>query len=251
MTAAAPVRPAVRYRTSLARTPADVADAQRLRHDVFALECGASLATAAAAEGRDEDEWDEVCDHLVVREEGSGEVVGTYRLLPPERAAALGRCYSDGEFDLDRLAPLRSGLVEAGRSCVHPAHRSGAVITQLWAALARYVLDGGHTHLGGCASVSLADGGATAAGVWDLVRQRYLGPARLRVFPHVLFDVEAPPRPARPAVPPLLRAYLQLGARVGGRPAHDAEFGTADLHVLLAVADIDARVLRRLTGPGR
>ncbi|MGY1716570.1 GNAT family N-acetyltransferase [Geodermatophilus nigrescens] len=251
MTAAAPVRPAVRYRTTLARTTADLAEAQRLRHDVFALECGAVLDGPAAADGRDEDEWDALCDHLLVREQTSGQVVGTYRVLPPERAAARGRGYSDGEFDLTRLAPLRPGLVEAGRSCVHPDHRSGAVITQLWAGLARYVLDGGHTHLGGCASVSLADGGATAAGVWDVVRTRHLAPAALRVLPHVPFDVEAPPRPLRPVLPPLLRAYLQLGARVGGPPAHDPAFGTADLYVLLDLADVDPRVLGRLTGAGR
>ena len=250
---APPLRqPAVRYRATLATTSSEIDAAQRLRHEVFALECGAELDPVGAVSGRDVDEWDEHCDHLVVREEVTDRVVGTYRLLPPQRAAALGRSYGDGEFDLSRLAGLRPGLVEAGRSCVHPAHRTGAVITQLWAGVARYVLDGGHTHLGGCASVGLADGGATAAGVWDLlVRERRLAPAGLWVLPHVPFDVHAPERPERLVLPPLIRAYLRIGAVVCGRPAHDAAFGTADFYVLLGMSDIDPRILRHLLGSTR
>ncbi|TFV48951.1 GNAT family N-acyltransferase [Blastococcus sp. TF02A_35] len=248
MTAALPISPpAFRYRTELARTRADVEAAQRLRFDVFARECGARLRGPRAAEGLDADEWDDHCDHLLVRDERTDAVVGTYRLLPPDRAAGLGGGYSDGEFDLSRHAAIRPALVEAGRSCVHPDHRTGAVVGRLWAGVVRYVRDGGYSYLGGCASVSLSDGGATAAGVWDVVRQRHLAPAALRVVPHVPFDVEAPVPAARPLVPPLLRAYLRLGAHVCGRPALDADFGTADLYVLLRMADIDTRVLRRLT----
>lgn len=252
MSIAPPIeRQTVRYRTSIATTSSEVHAAQRLRHDVFALECGAGLAPLAARTGRDVDEWDEHCDHLIVRDELTDRVVGTYRLLPPERAARLGRCYGDGEFDLSRHAGLRPGLVEAGRSCVHPDHRNGAVITQLWAGVARYVLAGGYRELGGCASVSVADGGRTAAGVWDLVRSRHLAPAGLWVVPYVPFDVASPARPARLVIPPLLRAYLRIGARVCGRPAHDVEFGTADFYVLLTMAEVDPRFLRHLLGGSR
>jgi putative hemolysin len=244
-------QPTARYRTALATTSADVDAAQRLRHEVFALECGAALDPVGAASGRDVDEWDEHCDHLLVREEISDLVIGAFRLLRPERAVALGRSYGEGEFDLSRLAGLRPGLVESGRSCVHPDHRTGAVIAQLWAGVARYVLDGGYTHLGGCASVPLADGGATAAGLWALlVRERRLAPAGLWVRPHVPFDVHAPV-PARLVLPPLIKASLRIGARVCGRPAHDAGLGTADFYVLLAMADIDPRVLRHLLGGTR
>lgn len=239
-----------RYRTALAG-PAEVDAAQRLRHRVFAEERGVSLGPGSATSLRDADEWDELCDHLVVRDEWAGEVVGTYRLLPPERALAVGRTYGDGEFDLGRHAGIRPRTVEAGRSCVHPDHRNGAVISQLWAGILRYTLGRGHTHLVGCASISLADGGATAAGVWDVARARHLAPAALRVTPHVPFDVEAPPRPARLVMPPLVRGYLRTGARVCGRPAYDRQFGTADLYLLLPLADVDPRVLRHLLGVAR
>ena len=246
----APAPSRARYRTTLAG-PSDVEAAQRLRHRVFAGELGASLPAASAASSRDVDEWDELCDHLVVRDQWADEVVGTYRLLPPDRALVVGRTYGDGEFDLARHAAIRPHTVEAGRSCVDPDHRSGAVITQLWAGILRYVLERGHTHVAGCASVPLADGGRTAAGVWDLARSQHLAPASLRVTPHVPFDVEAPARPERLVVPPLVRGYLRTGALVCGRPAHDRAFGTADLYVLLALADVDPRVLRHLLGAAR
>lgn len=248
MPAAPPLEPTARYRTALATTSSEVDAALRLRREVVALECGTGLDPVGVASGRDVDEEDEHCDHLVVREERSGRVVGTVRLLRPERAAALGRSHCDDAFDLSRLAGLRAGLVEAGNGFVHPDHRTGAAGTQLCAGVARYVRDGGYTHLGGCASVPLADGGATAAGLWDLlVRERRLAPAGLWVQPRVPFDVHAPARSERPVLAPLITAYLRMGARSCGRPAHDPVSGTAEFYLLLALPDIDQRVLRRLS----
>ncbi|MGW2847659.1 GNAT family N-acetyltransferase, partial [Streptomyces sp. NPDC001274] len=128
----APERP--RYRVSLATGPDEVRAAQRLRHLVFAGELGARLHSPEP--GLDSDAFDAYCDHLLVREEATGEVVATYRVLPPERAEAAGGLYAESEFDLGRLAPIRDDLVEVGRSCVHPAHRDGAVIALIWAGLA-------------------------------------------------------------------------------------------------------------------
>lgn len=169
-----PETAARRYSLLLTTDDGDVAAAQALRHRVFADELGARLDSAVP--GRDVDRFDAHCDHLVVREDATGEIVGTYRMLPPQRARAAGGLYADGEFDLTALDPLRSGIVETGRSCVHPDHRGGAVVGLAWAGLARYMLLTGHRWLIGCASVSLADGGAQAAGVWDRVRAKHLAP---------------------------------------------------------------------------
>src|SRR5947209_1112958 len=109
---------AARYTVRIAGDPAEIAAAQRLRHRVFAEELGATLHTPVP--GLDIDELDPYCDHLIVVEEATGDVVGTYRMLPPGRAP---RRYSAGEFDLAALAPLDADLVETGRSCVDRAHR--------------------------------------------------------------------------------------------------------------------------------
>ncbi|WP_156753462.1 GNAT family N-acetyltransferase [Actinokineospora pegani] len=232
------------YSLLVAHDGAEVEAAQRLRHQVFAGEMGATLHTPVA--GLDIDAFDELCDHLVVRHDPSGEIVGTYRMLPPGRADGL---YSDTEFDLSALAGLRPSLVETGRSCVHPDHRSGAVVSLVWAGIARYMFLSGHSHLAGCASVPLADGGDLASGVWDTVRAKHYAPDELRVRP--LVPWEPTPSPARAVVPPLLRGYLRLGAKVCGPPAHDRDFAVADFFVLLGLADIDERYLRFFLGEGR
>ncbi|MGA5446559.1 GNAT family N-acetyltransferase [Streptomyces umbrinus] len=231
-----------RYTVTLARDEADVRAAQRLRHDVFAGEMGALLSSSQP--GLDVDAFDAYCDHLLVRDTTTGQVVGTYRLLPPDRAAIAGRLYSEGEFDLGPLGGIRSGLVEVGRSCVHPDHRDGAVIGLIWAGIARYMVDGGHEWLAGCCSIPLADGGTLAAGTWDRVRDKHLAPEEYRVRPLLPWSAEGVTRPVRTELPPLLRGYLRLGAWVCAEPAHDPDFGVADLYVLLSMRRVNPRYLR-------
>ncbi|MFI9758922.1 GNAT family N-acetyltransferase [Streptomyces sp. NPDC051963] len=232
-----------RYTVTVARTEDDVRAAQRLRHDVFAGEMGALLSTPQP--GHDIDAFDAYCDHLLVRDTITDQVVGTYRLLPPDRAAVAGRLYSEGEFDLSPLDPIRPGLVEVGRSCVHPDHRDGAVIGLIWAGIARYMVAGGHEWLAGCCSIPLADGGAVAAGTWDRVQDKYLAPEEYRVRPLLPWSAEGVARPAtRTELPPLLRGYLRLGAWVCAEPAHDPDFGVADLYVLLSMRRVNPRYLK-------
>ncbi|MBN0042874.1 GNAT family N-acetyltransferase [Streptomyces actuosus] len=232
-----------RYTVTLARDEDDVRAAQRLRHDVFAGEMGALLDTPQP--GLDVDAFDAHCDHLLVRQEATGEVVGTYRLLPPQRAAIAKRLYSEGEFDLAALDPIRPGLVEVGRSCVHPGHRDGAVIGLIWAGIARYMVDRGHEWLAGCCSLPLADGGTLASATWSRVQAKHLAPEEFRVRPLLPWIPSRPgPAASRTELPALLRGYLRLGAWVCGEPAHDPDFGVADLYVLLSMRRVDPRYLR-------
>jgi len=227
-----------RYLALVGRDPGLVRDCQALRQHVFSAEFGTE---------HDADEFDEICEHLAVLHEG--EVVGTYRLLLPGRGEKL---YSEGEFALDALAPLRQGLVEVGRSCVHPDHRSGAVINLMWASMARYVRDSGYHHLGGCASVSLADGGAAAGTTWHLAREKHLAPENLRVAPHrPWIPRQRTGHDTYAGVPPLLRGYLRVGAWICGPPAYDAEFEVADFFTLLSLDRIGPRYRRYFFGDGR
>ncbi|MDG4793765.1 GNAT family N-acyltransferase [Micromonospora sp. WMMD1082] len=236
------------YTLSIADDPRQVEAAQRLRHQVFADELGATVSPDAA--GLDRDAFDPYCDHLVVRQERTGEVVGTYRLLPPGRTS---RRYAESEFDLTALDPLRTQLVEAGRSCVHPDHRTGAVINLMWAGIARYLHLRGLRWLGGCASVPVADGGLAAAEVWAQARAKHLSPPPLRVRPLRPWFAE-PGVPTETVagsaklVPPLLRGYLRLGAWVCGEPTYDPDFGVADYYVLLSMDRINPRYLRHFLG---
>src|SRR5215472_12180289 len=166
---------------SLARSREEVRAAQRLRHRVFIEELGARIGARRSTIERDR--FDPFCEHLIVRDQGKAEVIGTYRLLTPERAARLGSFIAGGEFDLTPLEPLRAGLAELGRACIHPDYRSGAAIMRLWSGIAALIRAQGVRHLFGCASIGMEDGGANALAVYAAV-SHHLAPAQYRVIPY-------------------------------------------------------------------
>lgn len=237
--------------------------AQRLRHDVFTTEPGYTLGAAGGgrsdgrSDGRDVDRFDEFCDHLLVREERSGDLVGCYRMLPPTGAIAAGGLYTATEFDVRALDPLRPSLVEMGRAVVRADHRNGAVVLLMWAGILSYLDRHGYDHVVGCVSVPVVTPGVDDTpgclirGVRDVARRRHAAPGAYTVHPYrpVTFDgrtLDDIDPPARVSVPPLLRGYLRLGAQICGEPAHDPDFGVGDFPALLDKRRADVRYLRRL-----
>ena len=243
-----------RIEVGWARHEDEVREAQRLRFDVFAGELGARLATPVP--GHDIDRFDDYCEHLLVRDALTGEVVGTYRLLTPAQALRAGGTYCDNEFDLARLAPLRARMVELGRSCVHPRYRQGGVILALWAALAAFMGRNGLETMIGCASIPVNDAGAhnldsgrsAAAGLWHQVRRDHLADPRYHVQPRIALPVDGPLPVAAVEPPPLIKGYLRLGAKALGPPAWDAAFNTADLPMMMRMADLPERYRRSANG---
>jgi putative hemolysin len=229
---------AQRLRVSIARTPDEVRDAQRLRHRVFVEEMGAP----AAAGGRlERDRFDPFCKHLIVRDRLSGDVVGTYRILTPERAAALGSFMAEREFDLARLAPIRGEIAEVGRACIDAPYRCGAIIMLLWSGLASYAMERGFGYLFGCVSVGLGEASDGYA-IYERLAPRHLAPPEYRVLPRTELARRGPGSNTPP--PPLLKGYLRAGAWICGEPAWDPEFGTVDLPVLLPLGRIERRYAR-------
>ncbi|RUP36384.1 MAG: GNAT family N-acetyltransferase [Gordonia sp. (in: high G+C Gram-positive bacteria)] len=242
------------FSVSLSTDPDDIVDAQRLRFEVFTTAPGFSEQIGDAATRRDADRFDAYCDHLLVRDEESGELVGCARLLPPLRAIEAGGWYSAGEFDLAELGPIASRTVEMGRAAVAVGQRNGTVTALMWAGVLRYVEESSNRYLMGCVSVPLstpgAPRGAALRGIRDELRNRHRGDAQ--VFPHGgsvvdgvrLDDIEPPDRLV---VPPLMRGYLRLGARVHGEPAIDSVFDCGDFLTLLDAEEADSRYRERLT----
>ncbi|MCV7088023.1 GNAT family N-acetyltransferase [Mycolicibacter hiberniae] len=242
-----------RYSLLVSTDPDMIDAAQRLRYEVFSTEPGFCLSDSGQPHpGRDADRFDEHCDHLLVRDDDSGELVGCYRMLPPTRAIAAGGLYSAMEFDISALDPLRPGLVEMGRAVVRPGHRSGAVVLLMWAGILAYLDRYQYDYITGCVSVPVRGEGAPGSqirGVRDVVRRRRACPYQLTPYRPVTVDgnsLDEIAPPARPTLPPLLRGYLRLGARICGEPAHDPAFGVGDFPALLRRTDADIRYLRRL-----
>ena len=239
-------RKARNLHVGLATCETEILEAQKLRYRVFADEMGARLATRTP--GVDRDIYDPFCEHLIVRDEAAGRIVGTYRILSPAAARKVGGYYSENEFDLTRLQHLRGRMVEIGRSCIDADYRSGAVIALLWSGRARYMQENGYDHLIGCASVSMADGGHTAASLYNRLREKHLAPLEYHVFPRYPLPIASLRSDLETEAPPLIKGYLRAGAWICGEPAWDPDFNTADLPILLSINKVDERYARHFMG---
>ncbi|HRL29303.1 MAG TPA: GNAT family N-acyltransferase [Ottowia sp.] len=235
---------------SWARQLDEIRAAQRLRYQVFVHEMGARLATTLP--GHDIDLFDDYCEHLLVRDEATQTVIGTYRVLTPVQAKRVGSTYSDTEFDLTRLRSLRHRMVELGRSCVHPDHRHGGVIMALWTALGEFMVRNNLDTMIGCASIPMMQGGVfngdVAASIWRQVREQYMAPIEFQVRPRLALPLENL-NDRLPVEPPaLIKGYLRLGTKVLGAPAWDPDFNSADLPMMMRFADLHPRYRKHFLG---
>lgn len=233
--------------------PSEIDAALRLRHRIFCEERGAAIG----ANGLEEDAYDRDCDHLIVIDHGrtDGPVAGTYRLLREDVARRIGGFYSAGEYDLAPLLALGptngagAQLLELGRSCVDLPYRTNATITLLWRAIASYLEAHRIGFMFGCASFPGTDPAAHADELAYLHRF-HLAPPQLRVRALPRHHVEM----ARGAdvgdqtgrnLPPLIKAYLRVGAKVGDGAFVDRAFNTVDVFMVMPVERIVGRYGRR------
>lgn len=228
----------------------EVRAAQRLRYDIFAGEMGARLSTSLP--GHDIDLFDNFCEHLLVCDETTGQVIGTYRVLTPVQALRVGSTYSDTEFDLTRLRSLRERMVELGRSCVHKDFRHGGVIMALWGALGAFMVRNQLDTMIGCASIPMLHNGVVsgdlAASIWRKVAATHLAPIEYHVRPRLPLPIEQLDTSLDVEPPALIKGYLRLGSKVLGPPAWDPDFNSADLPMLMRLQDLPARYRKHFLG---
>lgn len=248
-----------RYSVLVSTDPANIEAAQRLRYQTFAEELGAALPRAVrgplTGDMIDVDQFDPYSDHLLARDETTGQIVGCYRLLPPDGARGAGGLFADTTFDIGGLNELRPELVELGRATVHAEHRSGAVMGLLWSGIFRYQEITGYQWGIGSLSVQMEDGGPRGAlvrGVRDAALGRHAAPPQYRVFPRNPVRVNGLslselPDPGRVRIPPMVQGSLRIGGMICGEPSYDPDFDMADFVVLINRAMVRERYLERLT----
>lgn len=235
-------RPERQLRAERLIGPAAVQQAQALRYRVFSAEFNASLS--GADRGLDTDDFDAWCLHIGVRDLATGELVATTRLLDHRAAGHMGRFYSEGEFHLHGLSHLQGPILEIGRTCVAPDYRNGGTIAVLWSELAEVLNEGNYSYLMGCASIPMHDGGLQAEAIMRRLRERYLCNQNLRAEPRTPLPALEVPANLIAEMPPLLKAYMRLGAKICGEPCWDREFQVADVFILLKRAELCPRYAR-------
>ncbi len=239
------------FRVRLAQTAEDLAAAQRLRYDVFVAELGGGGALVDHDLRLEKDRFDPFYDHLLLEDGETGAVVGVYRLMRAEQAAAAGGFYSAGEYDLSVLENSGRRLLELGRSCLHPAYRGGVAMHHLWAGLAEYVARHKIEVLFGVASFHGTDTAALAQPL-SLLHHRHLAPSDLRVRAlsksfksmDLIDKAHLDRKAATMQMPSLIKAYLRLGGFIGEGAFVDHTFNTVDVCLTLDTARLSSRHAR-------
>jgi putative hemolysin len=245
----------------LAETAKEIRRAQRLRYKVFYEEMSASARAGSILSRRDTDEYDAICDHLLVLDHDAGKrkpkVVGTYRLLRQEVADRHGGFYTAGEYDIAPLVASHPGLrfLELGRSCVLKPYRNKRTVELLWHGIWTYVLHHRIDVMIGCASLEGTDPRELALPL-SFLHHFARAPEGWRTAalperytPMDLMDKEeVDPKAALRALPPLIKGYLRLGATFGDGAVVDPQFGTTDVLVILPVSAITPRYIEHF-GP--
>ena len=237
----------------IARTPAEVEAAQRLRFKIFYGEMNAKPTAAMAAAGRDFDRFDEYCEHLLVLDHSAGlaegEVIGTYRLLRRTLADRHGGFYTATEFDISPLVAVPGEIMELGRACVDERFRNRPTMQLLWRGIASYVQFHDIKIMFGCASLPGTDPQALARPL-SYLHYNHLAPEqiRARALPHLFVRTDLLPsgevdaeaavadldaRATIAALPPLIKGYLRLGGMIGEGAVIDPEFRTTDVCIIV------------------
>lgn len=241
------------FEIRLASSKKDVESAQRLRFEVFNLEMKKGLASSFA-QGLDRDEFDDVCEHILILDKASKKVIGTYRLLLGRKLGAKGRFYAENEFDLSRLRVLKKDILEIGRSCVHKNFRRNAIVMLLWAGIMEYVRMNRAKYITGCPSVYSRDPKEISA-IFALLKKNYYSPETWRVYPAQgkafgpldrTFQPDNHERQIMLKIPSLVRSYLKFGALVCGEPVLDETFGSVDFFMMLEMEKISSSYLDRM-----
>ncbi|MCS1407644.1 MAG: hypothetical protein M2R45_00804 [Verrucomicrobia subdivision 3 bacterium] len=234
------------YTCKLATTAQDIEAAQELRFQVFNMEMDKGFDHSYLTH-LDQDRYDPICSHLVVRDLETGKVVGTYRLQTGTTAEQHLGYYSEQEFDFQTFEPLRHKILELGRACIHQDHRNLSVLNLLWKQIAQFAKSNQLRFLIGCSSLTSQDPNYGLR-AFELLSRSHLAHPSLQTRPKPSFECVAneyfyPQTPIK--IPKLLRAYLSLGAKVCGPPAIDQGFKTIDFLTIMDLHSLAPRVWRR------
>ena len=228
--------PGSKYSVKIATSRKEVEEALRLRFDVFNIELGEGLDASYRTQ-MDEDKFDAQCHHLIVVENATNEVIGTYRMQDNQMAIAGNGFYTEQEFDINQFPnEVLDNVIELGRACIHRDHRSGRVLYLLWRGLAKYLQLSEKRYLFGCCSLTSqnpAEGAAYFNYLTNkgLVHDSYSITVQkeyecMSLVEEFSFDEEV-------KLPQLFRLYMDIGTKVCSEPALDKTFKTIDFLILL------------------
>lgn len=236
------------YNISIAQNSKEVEAALKLRFNVFARELDRNFTSGDEI---DKDEYDEQCHHLIVKENKTGDVIGTYRLQSKEQADSGEGFYTAKRFKIEELPEqVLAEAVEVGRACIHEDHRNGRVLFLLWKGLAAYLEHYNKRYLFGYSALQTSN---------KQVAHNTYAYLSENDFLHPEFDISVreqylciPENGSENTdeidIPPLFKNYLDVGTKICSKPAYDDNLNLIHFVILLDVEAISDRTRRMFFG---
>lgn len=236
-----------RHQVRLSTDPADIRAAQDLR------------AVAFGTSGRDQDSFDQRCQHLLIEDRETESLLGCCRLLLPIAPDQVETSYSAQFYDLSALADHAGPLAELGRFCTRPGAGDGDSLRLAWGAITALVERHQVRFLFGCSSFAGNDP-SLYRDSFAMLYHSHQPPTHLPVYrraPQTLVfrSANLPADPDRKAalksMPPLLRSYLGMGGWVSDHVVIDPQLNTLHVFTGLDIAAIPParqRLLRQMAG---
>ncbi|MCB0422254.1 MAG: GNAT family N-acetyltransferase [Bdellovibrionales bacterium] len=231
------------FTVKTAQTSDELAEILKLRHQIF-IEEGLGYSKTSQL---DFDKFDLQADHILLIDNATHTVVGTYRILSSDWVKSF---YSSQEFVTDRYLEVMRGLkLELGRACIKKEYRKGTAIHLVWKGLGRYINLTSADYLFGCTSVdsqSYSDvqdllgvlGESYQSQIFD-VKPRF----RFRFYPEQS-GIKLYQDPSE-LIPPLLGSYIKAGAQVFGEPAYDRDFKCFDLFTSMHIKSMNPKYKKK------
>ena len=236
------------YRLQTASSMKDLLEVFELRYQIFLEESGAA-DLEDARDGYDVDEYDSICDHIIIKDKENDRIVGTYRVISSLYSEDF---YSQSEFDLDEFLMAEGEKLELGRACIHHGHRNGAVIDLLWKGIAEYIQLTNTRFLFGCSSIKITEP-SEAKRLLDYLSEDNNTCDDYKIRPIGKFNMDLDgihsanldDSECKSLIPPLLRSYFTAGSKVFGQPALDLDFKCVDFLTILDMREISNGYKRR------
>ena len=236
------------YTIKFASTEAEVEAAMKLRYKVFNEELSREFDFDA---GIDKDQYDDQCHHLIVVDNKSEEIIGTYRMQSFEQASQGNGFTSAVRFKLNNLPEeVLKNAVEVGRACISKEHRSGRVLFLLWKGFAGYLEHFNKRYLFGYAALD-TNNMRVAQNTLDYLKKEghihpnfYIEPKEGYIpeknqFKEDTEDYE---------IPPLFKNYLDVGSKVIAGPSYDKKLDLIHFMILLDIEEISDRTRKMFFG---
>lgn len=238
------------FSVGLANTENELKEAEILRYKMLVLE----FDETKNKDGIDKSSYDDICDHIVVKDLTNNKIVGTYRLLSNLKLPKDKVFVCENEFNIDKLKKCGSNILELSRAVVHKDYRNGIIIKLLWQGIFSYCQEFNIRYMFGTASFHGLDYTKYQHAFSDIYYNHLADESVMCYAKEPCMDLnilnkdEIDEKLAKLETQPLIRGYFSLGSKVGSGIYFDKEFNSSDIMMIFDLNNLNKRYVSRMFG---